>query len=190
MSEDDPALIARCRRGERQAWEDLVERHGPAILAVLRSRLSRARGTGLQAEDLFQEFWARMLEDGGRRLAGANPSRPLPPYLIAGALNLLRRRISAEALRQAASREARQDPEDPYREPAASLLHKEELESLRRNLSVLAPRDRILLSLVDIEGLPHARVAEALRIAPDSVSVLAERARARLRALLNRPDLE
>jgi RNA polymerase sigma factor (sigma-70 family) len=57
--ESDAALVARCRRGEQAAWSELVERFSRYVYAItVRGfRLSEA-----DAEDVFQEVFARMFE--------------------------------------------------------------------------------------------------------------------------------
>jgi RNA polymerase sigma-70 factor (ECF subfamily) len=54
----------------------------------------------------------------------------------------------------------------------------------------LSRRDRALLWLAYVEGLNHAEIAEALRLATPSVKVMLFRARSRLRALLDMPTMQ
>jgi RNA polymerase sigma-70 factor (ECF subfamily) len=55
----DAALVARCRRGDNEAWRELVERFSRYVYAISTQayRLSRA-----DAEDVFQEVFARTYE--------------------------------------------------------------------------------------------------------------------------------
>ncbi|TMJ94644.1 MAG: sigma-70 family RNA polymerase sigma factor [Actinobacteria bacterium] len=55
----DAALVARCRRGDQQAWCELVERFSRYVYAIATQgfRLSDA-----DAEDVFQEVFARTYE--------------------------------------------------------------------------------------------------------------------------------
>jgi RNA polymerase sigma factor (sigma-70 family) len=55
----DADIVARCRRGDESAWADLVERFAGYVYAIV------ARGYGLSghdAEDVFQEVFARLYE--------------------------------------------------------------------------------------------------------------------------------
>lgn len=165
-------LLAGCRRGDRKAWELLLERYGPTVLATLRSRAPR------EAEDLFQGFWVHLIENRGERLKGADPDRPLGPYLVTIALNLCRREMGR---RRGVPLEEGLAPADPSPGPAESSALAEERAGLREALSGLSPRDRLLLTLIEVDGLPHARVAETLGVATDSVSALLGRARKRLK---------
>jgi RNA polymerase sigma-70 factor (ECF subfamily) len=53
----DEQLVARCRQGDEQAWNDLVQRFSRYVLAIAAQgfRLSDA-----DAEDVFQEVFARV----------------------------------------------------------------------------------------------------------------------------------
>ncbi len=152
---------------------ELLDRYGPMVLAALRARAPR------EAEDLFQRFWVHLLEKG---LAGADPTRPLGPYLVTIALNLCRKEMGRR--RGVPLEEAGMLP-DPGPGPADEAVLAEDRSGLREALSTLSPRDRLILTLVEMHGLPQARVAEALGVAPDSVSTLVGRARKRLRERLD-----
>ena len=55
----DAELVARCRDGEQDAWAELVDRFSGYVYAIL------ARGFRMadsQAEDVFQEVFARLYE--------------------------------------------------------------------------------------------------------------------------------
>ena len=166
MQSDDSDLLARCRRGD---WSGLVERYGPAVRMALRVRMKGLRPADL--EDLCQEAWAHLMETG---LGNADPSRSLGPYLVTAALNLCRRKLAVESRRGTASLAFLPEPEAPAaREPRE--------DRLGIALEGLSPRDRLILTLVEIEGLPAARVAEALGVSVRSVSSLAARSRRRLK---------
>ena len=74
----------------------------------------------------------------------------------------------------------------PSSDPARPLIQAEEAARVERALSELAPRDRLILRLAEVEGLPHARIAQALGVEAPSVSALLGRARGRLRERFGR----
>ena len=163
MQSSDAELVARRR------WDALVDRHGPAILSALRA-IRRS-----DAEDLFQEFWARLMEDGGRRLAGFDPARPLRPWLTAVALNLAKSRMAR--LRPVA---LESEPQAPPPGPV------EELAEALKALEGLSPRDRLLIELAGVEGRSPEEVGALLGVAPQSVRSLLSRARERLKSEIPR----
>ena len=167
----DPELLAGCLAGQTGDWAVLVERHGPALFRALRVRFRRPQ----EAEECLQEVWVHLLEDGGRRLRGIDPDRPLGPYLTSVALNLARRRRT----------EAHRPPPErslpaPFPDPAEAMAQGERGDALNAALATLSPRDRLILLLAEVDGLPHARIAEAIGVAPQSVSALLGRALGRL----------
>jgi RNA polymerase sigma factor (sigma-70 family) len=58
VGRDDAALVARCRRGEQAAWNELVDRYQRLIYAIPR----RAGLTDEQAADVFQEVFVTLVE--------------------------------------------------------------------------------------------------------------------------------
>ena len=55
----DAELVSRCLAGDEQAWNELVERYGRYVHAIV----TRAYGLrGVDAEDTFQEVFARVFE--------------------------------------------------------------------------------------------------------------------------------
>ena len=88
---DDPQvtdLVIRASRGDRQAWDALVERYAPLIWAICR----RYRLVGTDAEDVSQAVWLTMVERSAtsatrpRFPAGSSP----PPDANAAGSSALR----------------------------------------------------------------------------------------------------
>ncbi len=55
----DAQLVTRCRAGDRDAWNELVERYSRYVYAIA------ARGyrlTGTDAEDIFQDVFLRVYD--------------------------------------------------------------------------------------------------------------------------------
>lgn len=152
-------------------WEGLVRTHQEALKASVRRRLRFERGFGeSDVENVMQQAWLALLEDGERRLKAYDPSRPLLPFLLGVAMNACRDYLKKERLRRQGS---------PLGEIEAGRV-----PDLREALSALPPRDRLLLEWVDLAEMPHREVARLLGVAPNSVSVLAARAREKLKTLL------
>src|SRR5271167_4633753 len=74
---DDPQvtdLVIRASRGDRQAWDALVERYAPLIWAIC----CRYRLAGTDAEDVSQAVWLHLVEQLGNRREPA----ALPGWLV------------------------------------------------------------------------------------------------------------
>jgi len=132
---------------------------------------ARARG-GLDAEELLQETLVR-LAGGLSELADADR---LGPYVWTTA-----RRVLIDARRAQVMAELEEEPEagaeveDVTREVAGWL---------NGFLSELDEDDRTVLARADLEGRPHAEVAEQLGIGVKAMRSRLHRARHRLRARL------
>jgi len=54
-----PSLVDRCRRGDREAWRELVETYSRYVYAII---LRGYRLSESDAEDVFQDVFARVFE--------------------------------------------------------------------------------------------------------------------------------
>jgi Sigma-70 region 2 len=73
MRDDPTALVIRARNGEKQAWDELVDRYAPLMWSICRRyRLGRA-----DAEDVGQSVWMRMVG----QLASLRDPAALPGWL-------------------------------------------------------------------------------------------------------------
>ena len=128
----DAELAARCRQGEAAAWRELVERFSRYVYAII----TRAhRLTGADAEDAFQEVFARAYE----RLDSLRDDDALQPWLAQ-----LTRRIAIDRLRSA----ARERPSDtPYEtaDPRDVIAEIDEAMSVRQALDRLPLACQVLL---------------------------------------------
>jgi RNA polymerase sigma-70 factor (ECF subfamily) len=174
----DAELARRCRRGDPDAWRELVHRFTPLV-----HRLSlRMLRDGAEAEDASQEVFVRI----HRSLDGYDPTRPLAPWISRTAYHACLRRLQS-----AAPRAGRLDPEAALAEEASEAPSPEERAAeqegaalLARAVEGLAAQDRALLDLRYREGLSDAEVAEATGMPVNTVKTRIFRARARLREWL------
>jgi RNA polymerase sigma factor (sigma-70 family) len=181
MSASDAEILAGCRAGDPRAWAALVDRHGPLLLRALQVRFRSPQ----DAEEAFQDLWVHLMQDGGRRLRTIDAGRPLGPYLLAVSLHLSRRRSRSAKKAQPL---ADAGPVDPRPAPPDALVARELRTEIGEALERLSPRDRLILRLGEVEGLPHALIGKAVGVASASVSALLGRARERLRTRLERPS--
>ncbi len=136
----------------------------------------RSTGSPAEADDVVQEVFLRVLRDPPAALTAADP-HAARAYLVRMATHVVvsrwrrRRRESDRALETLA-------------EPAADAPDLALRRDMSRSFARLTPRERELLWLAYVEGVPHAEIAEALGLARGSIKVLLFRARARLASLL------
>lgn len=177
---DEPTnadLVHAAHRGDRRAWEQLVDRHVSLIWAIAR----QFRLDDSDAADVTQTTWLRLLE---------NLDRLTDPERVGAWLATTARR---ECLRTIARRKRvvvtedvfldRQDPGQP--DVAAHLLVEEQRHEVRAALQTLPPRWRSLLELLSADPpIPYADIAAKLGIPVGSIGPTRARSLDRLRLLL------
>ncbi|HSN91774.1 MAG TPA: sigma-70 family RNA polymerase sigma factor [Anaeromyxobacteraceae bacterium] len=177
-SSSEADLARRCRRGDADAWRELVRRFTPLVY-----RLSfRMLRDGAEAEDASQEVFLRM----HRSFDGYDPTRPLAPWVSRTTYHACLRRLeSAARRREGAEREASLAASDPVAQsPEQSAAEGEAVAMLARAVEDLPAQDRALLDLRYREGLSDAEVSEATGMPVGTVKTRLFRSRARLRAWL------
>ncbi|MCI0341709.1 MAG: sigma-70 family RNA polymerase sigma factor [Planctomycetales bacterium] len=193
---DDRDLIARLRRGDEDAFRDLVgSLHGRLL------RFARALGlTAALAEEVVQETWLAVLR-GLERFEGRSA---LTTWIFAICANGARTRAAREG-REIPLGDLSRDPEEPAvdpsrfrpsgawaqppprgdaRPPDEILLSREAASRVREALDALPPAQRAVVVLRDLEGLPGPEVCNVLGLTESNMRVLLHRGRSRLRGVL------
>ncbi|HVS19491.1 MAG TPA: RNA polymerase sigma factor [Planctomycetota bacterium] len=169
----DGELIDRVLAGERAPFEQLVERHGPALLGWL---ARRARDDG-EAVDLYQETWLCAWRGLGRL---QEPGR-LRAWLFGIAFHTLDKHRRGRARRPAEPLGER----EPALEPGPTSLERDEFAGrVRAAIERLPPRQREVFELRALVGLDHAAIAARLGIREDNARANHHQALRKLRAEL------
>ena len=175
------ALIERARRGDRQAFDRLVERHLDRAWRVVWRILRHTEDTEDVVQEVFLAAWRSFDSYRGDALF----STWLHRIAVTRALNHLDR--AAEKVRRASrSVEMAEDARwtDPAPSPLQSLAAAELAERLARCLEKLPAAWRAVVSLRDAEEMPYDRIAEALGIALGTVRSRLARARLALKGCI------
>jgi RNA polymerase sigma-70 factor, ECF subfamily len=173
--EDQILLLARLRRGERLAFEELADRYGGRMLQTAHRLLGWSGGG--DAQDVVQDVLARMLARPGRIAAsGGSVER----WLIAVTVNECRTR---KRRLLAGLRALRRWPVREVAEPAADLEIQEQVRDVVRRLG---SRDREVIVLHYLEEMAVAEIAGMLGLTCNAVEVRLHRARGRLAEKLER----
>ncbi len=174
----DHDVVARCRRGELGAFEEIYQRYSHRLYNVA----YRMTGNATDADDLLQEIFLQV----HRRLDTFRGEAALGTWLHRLAVNCCLDHLRSRQGRQGRVTGFLEDQEDPEPEAAASwrpdtVLDRLELE---RAIAKLPPRYRAAFVLYDIEGHEHHEVGEMLGIAIGTSKSLVHKARKRLRHFL------
>ncbi len=154
---EDLFLAIACSRDDRVAWEHFVDDYLPMI----RHFAAQACGNPTEAEDLAQELTAKLLNEK-RRLAGYNGRGSLAGWLRVAvshaAIDRFRkssRQVSLEGLEESGTMPAVSNPVDCEEGDALDrqwgpIITRIAAECLHR----LPSRDRLLLALYYLSGVP------------------------------------
>ena len=172
--QDEAALVARVRAGDRAAFGVLAERYAGVARRVARAVL----GDPDDADDAAQDALLSALV----KLDQYDPRRPFGPWLlriVANAATDRRRRRKVRRVEQL----------DPALvaggdRPDATTERRALSAQLRAALAELSHRRRMAVVLFDVEGYSHAEIAGILGIPEGTVRSEVFHARRRLRVLL------
>ncbi len=173
-----------------------MDSYGGLIAALARRMLQRRTGRAADADvdEVTSGVFLALVKGERRLLRRYRPEFRLSTYLgviCRTEVGKYLRRSGSAALVSLDARAAGEEggagpgpPVDPSAENPLAALERKERETailgVRAALERLAPRDRLLLSLRYIDGLDYVRIADVLRIHPESVGQLLHRAKERL----------
>lgn len=170
--ESDDVLARLAAMGDRDAFEVLVRRHGPAMYRYA-SRMLPDRGDAQEAvQDAFVGAWKGLEGFGGRSslrtwFFGLTSHK---------ARDIRRRRRPVPVRSETLDRPARSADLPEVRAARSDLLR-----ALDRALAELPLRQRACWLLVEVEGMSQAETAEILHLTPDAVRGQLARGRRALR---------
>ena len=185
---DDAQLVGRTVAGDEAAFEELFNRHRRRV-ALIASRFFRRRE---QIEEIIQESFTKAYLALGDFSNERETS--FASWLARIRFNtcydeLRRQKRRPESAMSEVSEEESEWLKGRLRAEGAG----EDVESAavardlaHKLLSRLSPEDRLLLVMLDVEGLSVSEIAEINRWSASKVKVRAHRARASLRKVLGR----
>lgn len=179
-SVDERQLVRRAQKGDKVAFETLVERHQHRVFAVARGILKRQE----DVEDIAQQVFVKAYFSLKRFDQRAAFSTWLYKITVNECWDVLRKRkarplvyeadFNEEQSRQysAPEREASKAPDTSDR-----MALREQLEKM---LGQLDKRDRAMLVLKEVEGFSVEEIAESMGLNANTVKVRLFRARRRI----------
>jgi RNA polymerase sigma factor (sigma-70 family) len=180
----DATLVARLRSRDRTAWEDVYRLYGDRLYRFA----YRLTGNPHDASDLVQETFVRALP----RLDSLDPEGlNLGAYLLTTEKNLFLK--SVERTRRQEPVEVVPEPSTPAPiedDPERSTLLGGQQEEVRKANAALAPRQRLVLALRELEDRSYAEIGELVGLNENAVAQLISRARQSLRQELRLVQVE
>ena len=170
VSMPDAQLVARCRRGDHDAWCALVERFSRYVygIAVQGFRLSEH-----DAEDVFQDVFTRVYE----RLDTLRDDEALRPWIAQ-----LTRRVCIDRLRAGSREQLVEDTVEPDGvEDTLVLL--DEAMAVHEALGALPEHCREILDRFFARDESYRAIGEALALPPGTIASRISRCLGKLREL-------
>lgn len=168
-------LVEGARRGDQAAWNALVRRYLPLVLAVARAYRLREK----DAEDVSQIVWLRLMEHLGR----IREPRAIPKWIITTARHESQRVAGHLGRTVPMDPLAESHPQPNQAEVDADLLRAEARQALRDGLAELPPVHRQMLLLLAADPpLSYRQISHMLGIPVGSIGPMRARCLQRLRA--------
>ena len=171
--QDDRDLVDRCRKGDDEAWREMVDQLGQRVYSVA-YHFSLKRE---DAEELSQEIFLKIFENLHRYDGGY----PLVAWVVSLARNLCIDRYRRRK-RERSFRFVSDDAVAPLLQsgddPAAQAIQKERTKLLFWALSEIPEDLAEILVLRDLEGLAYEEIGKALDLPDGTVKSRLFRARA------------
>lgn len=165
--------LPRHLRGDPGAFDALLNAYQRPIY----SYLIRCGIIESARDDLFQDIFLKI----HAAASSYQPSRPLKPWIFTIAANTVRNYIRAQNgprnHRALSWDEQHADPPDPQPSAETRFDHQHQLGWLEQAIAALPLKQREVLLLITVEGLPQQEVALSLNIPLNSVKTYLRRAR-------------
>jgi RNA polymerase sigma-70 factor, ECF subfamily len=169
---DEESLVERCRKGEDEAWRELVDRFSPKVYSVAYHFTLKRE----DAEELAQEIFLKIFEN----LHRYEGSFPLVAWVISLSRNLCidrYRRLKREKTFRFVSDDAVAPLLRSSDDPAETALKKERTKLLFAALAEIPEDLAEILVLRDLDGLAYEEIGRALELPDGTVKSRLFRAR-------------
>ncbi len=182
----DATLMLRVKQGDREAFEELVDKYKHRVMNVI----YRTLGDAAEAEDLAQNVFVQIFKSAHRYRVAAKFSTWLFTIARNLCLNEIRRRSRhpAESLdlpHPEHTDQPRRQLEDANTFPAPDLLLQEELEQkIQQALAGLPENQRLAIVLCRDEELSYEEIAQVLGCSLSATKSLIHRGRETLKQKL------
>jgi RNA polymerase sigma-70 factor (ECF subfamily) len=178
-ADDEQALVERVRRGDPEAFNQLVRRYARRAFAIAYRVLRHTQ----DAEDLVQDAFMAALD----AIGSFDPTRPFAPWFFRIVVN---RSLNAASARSTRERHVTVVTVDQLRTNDASAAAADPAESseirtrFQAALATLPEHQRLIVELSDIDGRSSTEIGEMLNLPRGTVRWHLHQARKTLRVAL------
>ena len=182
---EESDCIRRAQQGDVPAFEELVRLHQRRVIGIVAGILRWSEDIEDIAQQVFLKVFLAIRRFDGRSSFGTW----LYKITVNETYDYLRKRKARKLVYESdlsieqEERLSQAPPEEPAR---AALEQAEARQAVERLLSCLAPEERMMIVLKEVEGYSVEEISEALGMNPNTVKVRMFRARRRLSDLYRR----
>ena len=168
--EEDDALVARARDGDSSAFDQLVLKHSPKLYGLVYHMTSNHEDTN----DLLQDVWAKAY----RSLSGFRGRSSFPTWMHSIAVNMTINHLKKRGRKFQLSlddvdSQIHNDKEFIELTAGSTPVRETDLKELQVRLNEamqkLTPDHRAVVTMFDVQGMPHAEIARILGISEGTV---------------------
>lgn len=185
MPHNETELIALCKKGDRQAFNELVLIHQSRIMNIAFGMLSNTD----DAADAAQEVFIKVF----RNIGGFKEQSSFSTWIYRITVNVCNDILRKNNRHKTVSLNMHFDDEEhefDIKDTSMTpdeLVHTAELQNeIRYAISKLKPEYKAVITLYDIEGLPYDKISEILKIPMGTVKSRLSRARTALKKELTK----
>ncbi len=165
----DALLVSRCRRGDGDAWRELVERYSRYVYAI---SVQAFRLAEHEADDVFQEVFARVYEN----LDKLRNDEAVRPWIAQ-----VTRRLCINRLRGAGREQPSERDADDIPDPDDTLSRLDEALTVNESLARLPDHCREILDRFFARDQSYRQIADALELPPGTIASRISRCLRKLR---------
>lgn len=179
-------LIARCKNGDRDAFNELVEKYQNKVINIAYGILSNAD----DAADAAQEVFIKVYRSIGSFKEQSSLSTWIYRITVNVCTDIVRKNSKHSkvlSINQTFGEDEQEfDIKDDSRTPDELAELNETQREVRQAISELKDEYRAVLTLFDIEGMPYDKISEILKIPIGTVKSRLSRAREALKKELSK----
>ncbi len=167
---EDEEFVARAQTGDAAAFDALVTKHSPRLYALVYNMTANHEDT----DDMLQDVWAKVYRSIGGFRGQSQFYTWLHSIAANTTLNFLKKRgrrwtMSLDDVDNGIMQDKEfvelQATSTPVREADLGEIQKKINEAIMR----LTPDHRAVVTMFDIQGMPHADIAKILRVSEGTV---------------------
>ena len=167
---EDEELVARAQTGDSAAFDALLVKHSPRLYALVYNMTANRDDT----DDLLQDVWAKVY----RSIGGFRGQSQFYTWVHSIAANTTINFLKKRGRRWTMSLDdldngILQDKEFTELQAASTPVRDADLGELQKKINEaiqqLTPDHRAVVTMFDIQGMPHADIAKILRISEGTV---------------------